>query len=102
MRLTTGRQWAWGLLSAFFVVSCLIAEQSAKTLLLEVLVIGERFGQALPAHRLHGNAIDQAVPLVGPLAVKIEAGQKRSAALRDHPDNGVGENALYAGGGPTA
>lgn len=51
-------------------------------------VIGERFSQALRAHRLHGNAI----------AVEIEAGQERRAA----PNNAVGENALYAGGGPAA
>jgi hypothetical protein len=38
-----------------------IAEQRAKTLLLEVPVIGERFGQPFVAHGLHGNAIDQAV-----------------------------------------
>ena len=45
-----------------------ITKQRAKTLLLEVPVIGERFGQAFPAHRLHRNAIDQALTLVGPLA----------------------------------
>jgi len=38
-----------------------IAEQRAKTLLLEVPVIGERFGQPFVAHGLHRNAIDQAV-----------------------------------------
>ncbi|MGA2740598.1 MAG: hypothetical protein ABSG65_24575 [Bryobacteraceae bacterium] len=48
-----------------------------KSFLLEVPIIGERFGQAFPPHRLHGNAIGQAVTFVGPLAVKIEAGQKR-------------------------
>jgi len=78
------------------------AEQGAKTLLLEVPVIGERFGQALPAHCLHGNAIDQTVTFVRPLGVKIEPGQKRGTALRDNPDNGTGENALHAGGDPTA
>ena len=77
-------------------------ETARETLLLEVPVIGERSGQAFPAHRPHRDAICKAVALIGPLAVKIEAGQKRRAALRDHPHDGPGENALYTGGGPAA
>ena len=61
-------------------------------------VLRQRFGQPFPPHGLHGDAIRQAVTLVGTLDVDFEANQKRSPALRDAANSGVGENTLNAGG----
>lgn len=41
-----------------------IPEQRPKSLLFKVPVIREHFGQALPSHRLHRNAVRQAVTFV--------------------------------------
>ncbi len=47
-----------------------------EAFLLEVLVVGENSGQTLAAHGLHGNAVGEAVALVGTAGIKIEPGQK--------------------------
>jgi hypothetical protein len=70
----------------------LTREEGAEAFLLEMAVVGENVGQAFPPHRLHRNAVRQAVTLVGTLNVKIETGQEGSAALRNHPDRGTGQN----------
>ena len=57
--------------------------------LLKMPVIGEGFGQPFLAHRLHRNAIDQAVPFVGTRFVKGHAGKKRIAALRNNANAGI-------------
>ena len=59
------------------------AKQRPKPFLLKMVVVGEHVGQPFPAHGLHGNAIGEAVALVGTSGVKIEARQKRLMALRD-------------------
>jgi len=71
-----------------------IAEQRAKTLLLEVPVVGEDFGQPFLAHRLHRNAICQAVPLVGPRLVESHSGEKLFPALRNDTDARSVKNTL--------
>jgi hypothetical protein len=40
------------------------AEKRAKAFLLEIPIVGENFGQPFPTHRLHRNAIREAVTLV--------------------------------------
>ena len=46
-----------------------------EAFLLEVLVVGENSGQTLAAHGLHGDAVGEAVALVGTASIKIEPGQ---------------------------
>lgn len=65
------------------------AEQGPETFLLEMTVIRERLGQPFPAHRLHGDAIGEAVALIGTLRVEIEPGQKGGSALGDDMTTGL-------------
>ena len=46
-------------------------------------VVGKNSGQSFPAHGLHRYAIRQAVSLVGRREEQIEAGVKRTIALRN-------------------
>jgi hypothetical protein len=71
-----------------------IAEQRTEAFLLKMPVVGENFGQPFLAHRLHRNAICQAVAFVRPRSVESHAGEKRGPALRNHTDAGIIENAL--------
>src|ERR1035438_5081891 len=63
------------------------AKQGAKTFLLKMPVVGENFGQPFPEHRLHRNAIRQAVALVGPRPVELQPGKEGLPALRNHLNN---------------
>ena len=49
-------------------------EESTETFLLEMGIIRKHLGDALVTHRLHRNAVRQAVTLVQTHAVKIQAG----------------------------
>jgi hypothetical protein len=71
-----------------------IAEQRPEAFLLKMPVVGENFGQPFLAHRLHRNAVCQAVAFVGPRSVESHAGEKRSPALRNDTDASVIENML--------
>src|SRR5438552_2841208 len=64
-------------------------EYGAKAFLLEMPVIGQRFGHAFAPHGLHGNAIRQAVAFVGPRIVEAEAIEERSPALRNDANVGI-------------
>ena len=57
-------------------------------------VVGEDFRQPFLAHRLHRNAIRQAVALVEAVAVEAEAREKRGPAMRDYANGWVFENIL--------
>src|ERR1017187_9877653 len=87
--VTAGRRGDWrrGKLS-------LIAEQRPETFLLKMAVVRENFGQPILAHRLHRNAIRQAVAFVGPRSVESHAGEKRGPALRNNTDARILENTL--------
>jgi hypothetical protein len=71
-----------------------IPEESPETLLLKMPVIGENLGQPFLAHRVHRNAINQAVAFVGAGPVELQAGAERLLALRKHPDGGIGQEAF--------
>ena len=51
-----------------------LSEERAKTLLLEMGIVGQHIGDAFVTHGLHRNAVRQAVSLVQTRAVKIQAG----------------------------
>jgi hypothetical protein len=53
-----------------------VAKERAETFPLEVPVVRERFREPLPAHCLHGNAIGEAVALIGTIPVERKTGQK--------------------------
>ena len=57
-------------------------------------VVGKNLGQSFLAHRLHGDAIRQAVAFIGPRCVESHAGEKRLATLRNDLDTWVFENVL--------
>ena len=48
-----------------------------KTFLREVMIVRENFGEAFTAHHLHGDAIRQAVFLVGTGLVERQGVKKR-------------------------
>src|SRR5262249_4478713 len=58
------------------------SEQNGEAFLREVVVVGEDFGDAPVAHRLHGDAIGQAVALVRALLVERQSGEEGSPRLR--------------------
>jgi len=60
-------------------------------------VIGKNFGQSVLAHRLHGDAIRQALAFIGPRSVESHAREKRFPTLRNNLDARVFENALGIG-----
>lgn len=60
------------------------AHQGDETLLLEVAVGGQNFGDVQPFHNIHRNAILQAVTLVGALFVPRQAAHKRIVGLLDY------------------
>src|ERR1700733_3599557 len=69
-----------------------IAEQRTKPFLFKMPIIGEDFTQSFLAHRLHRNAINQAVSFVGPRSVKSHAGKKRIPALRNNANTRILKN----------
>ena len=51
-------------------------EKGVKAFLLKMPVVGENFGQPFPPHRLHRNAIRQAVALVGTGSIELPGRQE--------------------------
>jgi hypothetical protein len=58
-----------------------LAEQNRETFLAEVVVVGENLRDALVSHRVHRDAVDQAVGFVGALLVQFEPSQEREVRL---------------------
>jgi hypothetical protein len=56
-------------------------KEGREALLREMAVVGQRLDDPFFAHRVHGNAIGQAVALVGPRAVEFQARKKGLPAL---------------------
>ena len=52
-----------------------------KTFLREVMIVGEHVRKPLSAHRLHGDAIRQAIMLIKAGSIKCERIEKRGMAL---------------------
>lgn len=52
----------------------------------EMPVVDENVGQTFTPHRLHRNAIREAVRFAGTLGVEIKAGEKGFMALREDAD----------------
>ncbi len=61
-----------------------IAEEGSEPFLFEMAVVCEHFVQPFSPHRLHRNAVGQAVSFVGTCTVEPKAGQERLAALRHY------------------
>src|SRR5262249_21729146 len=61
-------------------------EQDVKPFLCEMVIVGEDIRQSLTAHRLHGDAIRQAIMLIKTGSVKSEGIEKRGMALRHNGD----------------
>ena len=76
-----------------------IPEQSAKTFLLKMAVVGQYVGQAFAPHGRHRNAVCEAIAFVGMAGVKIETGEKRLTGLWDHVNTGIAQYFLYVVGG---
>lgn len=57
-------------------------------------VVGKDLGQSFLAHRLHGDAIREAIAFIGPRSVESHAGEKRFPTLRNDLDARVFEDAL--------
>ena len=65
-------------------------EQFDKPFLREMFVMGQDFGDALLPHRLHRNAVGQAVFLVRAGFVEVQAGKECLAGLRVNRDGRIG------------
>ncbi len=74
------------------------AEQHLEPFLLKVSIIGENVGQSFVAHRLHRNAISQAVAFIGAGFVQREAGEKIFRDVGSDPDRWEGQSAANVGG----
>jgi len=78
------------------------AKQRPEAFLFEMLVVGENFFQSFPLHRLHRNAIDQAVAFVRAGEIKIETEHEAFMALRNDANLRVGENGFDRHPGPAS
>src|SRR5262249_20463626 len=61
--------------------ACASEKQNAKAFLRKVMIVGEHVHQSLAAHRLHGDAIRQAILLIQAGSVKRQCIEKRGMAL---------------------
>ena len=64
-------------------------KQRFEAFLLEMAIISEDFLDFVSANRLHGDAVGEAVFLVGALDVQIKATEKRFASLAQDGDRRV-------------
>ncbi len=60
----------------------ILAQQTGKTLLGEMSIIGQHFGELHLQHAIHGDSVCQAVPLIESHAVTSEPGIKSLTGLR--------------------
>jgi len=67
-----------------------------------MIVMRQDIGDPLLPHRLHGDAVGQAVLLVRAGLVEGESGLKGMIGLRDHDDVWVGGDLMNAAGGDAA
>ena len=74
------------------------SEQRAESFLGEVLVVGQHLRQPLGLHRVHGNAVCEAVALVETSFVEVETFAERgSALLNDTNGRGIEQVANRSG-----
>lgn len=64
-------------------------EQSAKTFLPEVYVVGENVSYPFGSHRIHGNTVREAVALIETSFVKVESGKEGLVALWHYLYSGI-------------
>jgi hypothetical protein len=77
-------------------------EQDVKTFLREVVIIGENVRQSFSTHGLHGDAIRQAIMLIGTGLVQSQGIKKPRPCLWNNRRTLSIQNPLYKGGGPCA
>ncbi len=64
-----------------------------------MIIMRQNFGDAVLPHRLHRNAISQAISLVGACLVEAKTVKEGLMGLRAHDDARVGQNPLGIAGG---
>ena len=77
-------------------------EHDPKALLGKMAVVGEDVGEALAAHDLHGDAICQAILLIGARLVQGQGIQESRPGLRENGRSRRMQNRLDKGGGTRA
>ena len=77
-----------------------IAKQGVEAILLEMAVVGKDVGDVVMTHGLHGDAVGQTVAFVRALAVQLEPGQERFAALRNNAHIGILQKLVAKPSGP--
>lgn len=70
-------------------------EEPDETFLREVAVIRKDFLDVSMSHDVHGNAIHEAILLVGPPLIQRQASEERIVRLRDHCGARIAENLAY-------
>ena len=78
------------------------SKQNGESFLREMPVVRQDFGDALLPHRLHRNAVGQAVSLVGAGLVEGKTVKEGLMGLRADDDAGVGQNPFGIAGGSLA
>jgi hypothetical protein len=77
-------------------------EQNVKTFLREVVIIGENIRQSFSAHGLHGDAIRQAIMLIGTCLVQCQGIKKPRPCLWNNRRTFSRQNPLDKGCGTCA
>src|SRR5205807_1958033 len=67
-------------------------QEAEEALLGKMAIVGEDLVDALVAHDVHGNAINEAILLVGAALVESEAGEEGVVGLMGDFDRGIDEN----------
>ena len=74
-------------------------KQDGKPFLLEMPVMGQNVGDTVLTHRLHRDAVGQAVSLIRASLEEAETVKKRLMGLPADHEFGVGDNIVHVGGG---